>query len=228
MLFPLNLPSRLSEEEEKCLFLWKNLGHCFTDLQKPTSINHKTATQSLLNSILSVINTAALNYYLKEDKKLFQHGSTEVLLAHLAKGGLQAGGWTASLRGSAHGLFALQVTARCTLPSPNTQSPAPQYPTLTKGFPIWHPIQNPNLLFAPDTGPDLICQFSPSLESFKPTLSSYTGHRLDEQRSYSRTAVGSTRSRFQAPTKAALTLAFPPLSPLPGQGTENFTEGSWV
>lgn len=43
MLFLLNLPSSLSEEEEKYPFLWKKLGHCFFNLQEPTSINHKTA-----------------------------------------------------------------------------------------------------------------------------------------------------------------------------------------
>lgn len=123
-------------------------------------------------------------------------------------------------------LCRLQPGAPC--PSPNNQSPAPQHPTLTKGFPIWHPIQNPNLSFAPDTGLDLIGQFSPSLESFKPMLSSQAGHRLGEQRNYSRTVVGSTCPRCQAPTKAALTLPFPPLSQLPGQGKENFTKGSWV
>lgn len=153
MLFLLNLPSSLSEEEEKYLFLWKKLGHCFFNLQEPTSINHKTATQPLLNSILNVINTAALNYYLKEDKKLFQHGSTEVLLAHLAKGGLRTGGWSSLSQALlAFCLFCrLQLGAPC--PSPNEQSPAPQHPALTKGFPIWHPTQNlsPQICHSPPT-----------------------------------------------------------------------------
>lgn len=90
--FFLNLPSRLSQEEEKCLFLWKKHGHCFINLQELTPINHLTATQFLLNSALSVINTASLNNYLNEDKKLFQHGSTEMHSTHLGKGGLQTEG----------------------------------------------------------------------------------------------------------------------------------------
>lgn len=90
--FFLNLPSRLSQGEEKCLFLWKKHGHCFINLQEPTPINHVTATQFLLNSSLNVINTTALNNYLNEDKKLFQHGSTEMRSTHLGKGGLQTEG----------------------------------------------------------------------------------------------------------------------------------------
>lgn len=46
-------------------------------MQEHSPINHITATQFLLNSILNVTNTAALNHYLNEDKQLFQHGSTE-------------------------------------------------------------------------------------------------------------------------------------------------------
>lgn len=132
------------------------------------------------------------------------------------------------LSGSAHGLFALQVTARYTLPISKRPEPSSPTPYTDQRLSHLAPIQNPNLSFAPDTGLDLIGQFSPSLESFKPMLSSQAGHRLGEQRNYSRTVVGSTCPRCQAPTKAALTLPFPPLSQLPGQGKENFTKGSWV
>ena len=135
------------------VFLWKKHGHCFINLQEPIPINHVTATQFLLNPVPNVINTAAWNNYLNEDKKVFQPGSTETRSARLGKGGLQTEGCQApvtSLRlrfcrwrsAGRERLFCLLCrlklgTTAC--PSTNDQSPGTQHPSPNEGFQIGHP-----------------------------------------------------------------------------------------